>query len=287
MRSYLPEFQLTQAASLQHALEALNSSTARPIAGGTDIMVLLDAGKLPPGNFIDITTIESLKNIEDDGDYIYIGALNTFTDIRENHLCQQYFPMMCEAGRWSGARAIQNRGTIGGNICNASPAGDTPPALLCYDAEIELSSVDGIRWINYDKFHLDYKKLEKKPNELLTRVRIKKTNPDRFELYQKVGTRLAQAISKICFAGLIEFDGEKKVQKIRLSWGAMGPYVLRSFQTEDVIIGNKIDDALISLAEKELSQELAPIGDIRSTAGYRKKVAINLLKHFLKTSKGA
>jgi len=286
MKSYLPEFHLTKATSLKHALDIISTSTITPIAGGTDIMVLLDAGKLPPGNFLDINSIDSLKNITEDGDYIYIGALNTFTDIRENNLCQQYFPMMCEAGRWSGARAIQNRGTIGGNICNASPAGDTPPALLCYDAEIELSCVDGTRWINYHEFHLDYKKLEKKPHELLTQIRIKKTNPNRFELYQKVGTRLAQAISKICFAGLIEFDADKRVKKVRLSWGAMGPYVLRSFKVEDFICGNKIDDALIESSVKKLGQELSPIGDIRSSADYRKRVAMNLLKHFLITSKG-
>jgi len=248
-------------------------------------MVLLDSGKLPPGKFLDINSIESLKHIEEDGDYVVIGALCTYSDIRNSDLCREHFPMMCEAGRWSGAKAIQNRGTIGGNICNASPAGDTPPALLCYDAEIELSSSDEVRWIPYREFHLDYKKLHKKPNELLTRIKIPKTSPSRFELYEKVGTRLAQAISKICFAGLIEFTEDKKISKIRLAWGAMGPYVLRSEETEKVLGLKKIDTQSIELAVATLLQELSPIGDIRSTSEYRKKVATNLLKHFLSLAK--
>ena len=285
MKSYLPEFELTQVTTLQGALEILDSENISPIAGGTDLMVLLDAGKLRPGKFLDINSIEALKHIEEDDQFIYIGALNTFTDIRTNELCQRYFPMMCEAGRWSGAKAIQNRGTIGGNICNASPAGDTPPALLCYDAQVELSSTEGIRWIEYSQFHLDYKKLDKKSNELLTRIKIPKTNLDRFEHYEKVGTRLAQAISKVCFAGLIEFDQAKTVQKIRLAWGAMGPYVLRSSLTEDFLLGNKLTDEIISGALGELNKELSPIGDIRSTAEYRKKVALNLLNHFLHQAK--
>ncbi len=286
MKSYLPEFELTQVTTLQAALEALNEQTISPIAGGTDLMVLLDAGKLAPGRFLDINSIEALKQIEEDDQFIYIGALATFTDIRTNELCQRYFPMMCEAGRWSGAKAIQNRGTIGGNVCNASPAGDTPPALLCYDAQIELSSTDGIRWVEYSQFHLDYKKLEKKPNELLTRIKIPKTTLDRVEHYEKVGTRLAQAISKICFAGLIEFDENKNLKKVRLAWGAMGPYVLRSTVTEDFLVGVKLTDESIAGAISEFNKELSPIGDIRSTAEYRKKVAMNLLNHFLHQAKG-
>ena len=192
MKSYLPEFELTQATTLEHALEVLGTETISPIAGGTDLMVLLDVGKLPPGKFLDINSIDALKNIDEDQDHIYIGALSTFTDIRNNHLCQKYFPMMCEAGRWSGAKAIQNRGTIGGNICNASPAGDTPPALLCYDAEVELSSTERVRWLPYHELHLDYKKLTKKSSELLTRIKIPKSKPHRFEHYEKVETRLAR-----------------------------------------------------------------------------------------------
>lgn len=285
MKSYLPEFELTQATTLERALEILNSEAVSPIAGGTDLMVLLDAGKLPPGKFLDINSIDSLKTIDEDEAHIYIGALSTFTDIRNNPLCQQYFPMMCEAGRWSGAKAIQNRGTIGGNICNASPAGDTPPALLCYDAEVELSSTEGVRWLPYHELHLDYKKLAKKPNELLTRIKIPKSDPHRFEHYEKVGTRLAQAISKICFAGLIEFNDDQTIQKIRLAWGAMGPYVLRSKTTENLLTGEKISDELISKVLNALDDELTPIADIRSTAEYRKKVAINLLNHFLNQAK--
>ena len=281
MKSYLPEYELTQASTLEDALTKLNNEKISPIAGGTDLMVLLDAGKLPGGKFLDINNISSLKSIDEDETHIYIGALCTFTDLRENKIVQQNFPMVCEAGRWSGAKAIQNRGTIGGNICNASPAGDTPPALLCYDAEVELSSIDGVRWLSYDEFHLDYKKLAKNKNELLTRIKMPKSNPKRKEHYEKVGTRLAQAISKICFAGLVELDEKNTIQKIRLSWGAMGPYVLRSKQTETSLIGKKLTKSNIADAIKVLESELKPIDDIRSNAEYRKKVASNILNHFL------
>ena len=118
---------------------------------------------------------------------------------------------------------------------------------------------------------MDYKKTDKKPNELLTRIKIPKTSDNRFEHYEKVGTRLAQAISKICFAGLVEFNEDKTIKKIRLSWGAMGPYVLRSKNTENFLIQTKLNDESIKGALAELDKELCPIGDIRSTAPYRKK----------------
>jgi len=286
MSSYLPDFNLSSVKNLNDALEKMANAKITPIAGGTDIMVLLDAGKLPKGDFLDIGKIHELKTIQESGEDIIFGALCTYTDIRESTYVRNFFPMMAEGARWSGAIAIQNRGTIGGNICNASPAGDTPPALLCYDAKIELTNIHGSRWVNYDEFHLGYKKTIKQPNELLTRIKIKKTNPNRIEEYKKVGTRLAQAISKICFSGLIELGPEKEIQKARLAWGAVGPYVLRSKETETILLGRKLSDNIIKDAVKQLDQEISPISDIRSNAEYRKKVCLNLLNHFLHQIKG-
>ena len=160
MRASLPCYELVAPRNLEAALEILGREPGvwRPFAGGTDLMVLLEAGKLPHRKFLSIWKFAELRGIEATSESLSIGALSTYTDIQRNDILQREFPLLCRAASETGSIATQNRGTIGGNIANASPAADSPPALLVYDAEIELISAKGTRRMSYSDFHTGYKK---------------------------------------------------------------------------------------------------------------------------------
>src|SRR5882672_8858264 len=174
MRAYVPSYQLTSPTSLDEVLDilALDNSQWKPFAGGTDLMVLLEAGKLPHKNYVNIWNLPELRGIEVSDNHITLGALTTYTEVQANEVLREEFPMLCQAARETGGLAIQNRGTLGGNIVNASPAADSPPALLVYDAELELVSTSDSRWLPYQGFHTGYKSMLIRPDELLTRSRL-------------------------------------------------------------------------------------------------------------------
>ncbi len=280
MKSFVPDFKIQSAPDLQSALEILSKSPCKPMAGGTDLMVLFEAGKLPKGQYLDILKIKELKGIQATNEHVELGALTTYSEVLENSIMQSEFKMLCEAARLTGAVAIQNRGTLGGNIVNASPAADSPPVLLVYDTEIQLTSLKGSRWIKYETFHKDYKKMDIRPDELLTKIRIQRNTKGAAEYYHKVGTRKAQSISKVCMAGLAQANNGT-VTKFRLAFGSVAATPLRCFKTEKIIEGQKLSKGLIDKAVQTLSIEVTPKDDIRSTTEYRLTVAQNLLKDFL------
>ena len=245
-------------------------------------MVLLEAGKLPHRNYVNIWGLKELRGIEATDSHITLGALTTYTDVQSHPILQSEFPMLCQAASETGGLAIQNRGTLGGNIVNASPAADSPPALLAYDAEIELISTGGSRWLPYRAFHTGYKQMLIAPNELLARVRMPRNTRNATQYYRKVGTRKAQAISKVCLAALAKLD-DNQISDVRIAFGSVAPIVLRCTQTEDAIRGEKANTDTIKLGCAMLEKEISPINDIRSTADYRLQVAKNLLTDFLLT----
>ena len=286
MRAYVPGYQLTTPASLNDALALIGNEPGvwKPFAGGTDLMVLLEAGKLPHRNYVNIWPLRELRGIEITDEYVTLGALTTYTEVQANMVLQREFPMLCQAASETGGLAIQNRGTLGGNIVNASPAADSPPALLAYDAEIELVSSGGSRWVPYDGFHTGYKQMTMRADELLSRIRLPRLTTDVKQYYRKVGTRKAQAISKVCFAGVVRMEGAR-VADVRVVLGSVAPIVLRCNQTEDAIRGNELNDDTVKLARETLRREIVPIDDVRSTADYRLRVAANLLVDFLVTAR--
>jgi CO/xanthine dehydrogenase FAD-binding subunit len=257
MRAHVPSYELIAPRELPHALSMLGEGF-RPIAGGTDVMVLFEAGKLEHKRWMSIRGIAELRYIDITADHVTLGALTTYTDVRFSAILADEFPLMAQAAALTGGIATQNRGTIGGNIVNASPAADTPPALLVYDAEVELSSLKGSRWVPYTQFHKGYKLMDLASDELLTAIRL----PRRFggwkHFYRKVGTRRAQAISKVCFAGL------KRGDEVRIALGSVAPIPL-------------------FLESPDLSA-ISPIDDIRSTSRYRMQVAKNIMEDFLRAS---
>ena len=252
----------------------------RPFAGGTDLMVLLEAGKLAHKNYVNIWNLPELRGIEVSPEQVSIGALTTYTEVQEHAVLRDEFPMLCQAAGETGGLAIQNRGTLGGNIVNASPAADSPPALLAYDAEVELVSINGARRVAYQTFHTGYKQTVMRADELLSRVYLPRTTSGATQYYRKVGTRKAQAISKVCFSGLARMkDGT--IDDIRLAFGSIAPVPFRGLKTESILRGALLDQQVVDKAKVELSREIAPIDDIRSTRNYRLKVSINLLADFL------
>ena len=258
--------------NLGEALElTANTQDAwQPMAGATDLMVVLNAGKILHRRFMDIWQLDELRGIYFESDAVTMGALTTFADVlRHRELCFA-FPLLAAAAKETGGVATQNRGTLGGNIMNASPAADTPPALLVYEAEVELTSMSGSRWLPYYDFHTGYRQTKLKPGELLTRIRVQRPGQHVYSRFRKIGPRKAQAISKVCFAAV--WDREK--DDIRIAYGSMAPVPLRCSKTE-VSIRNGDNPA------ESLARELAPITDVRSNAAYRLRVAQNLLTDFL------
>ncbi len=253
----------------------------KPFAGGTDLMVLFEAGKLAHRQFINLWNLPELRGIEVTPTQVTLKALTTYTEVQAHDILQSEFPLLCRAAAETGGLAIQNRGTIGGNIVNASPAADSPPALLVYDAELELVSTGGVRSVPYRDFHTGYKQMLLRSDELLSCVRLPRTTRDWQQYYRKVGTRKAQAISKVCFAGAAQVR-EGHIHDVRLALGSVAPVPLRCLKTEAVIKGQRLDAALIIAARAALSTEVVPIDDIRSTADYRLRVAANLLEDFLR-----
>jgi OHCU decarboxylase len=286
MRSDPRDYQLVAPGNLRSVVELLARSPGEwlPIAGGTDIMVQYAAGKLPSRKLVSVWNLPELRSIEVLPDEIRIGAGSTYTDIREHAAIAQEFSMLARAASWTGGIANQNRGTVGGNIVNASPAADSLPALLAYDAELILGSIRGERRLAYAGFHTGYKKMMLAPDELIQTICL----PRKFTGYvchaRKAGSRNAQAISKVCIAALGRVavaTAGKTIEDVRIALGSVASVPLRLAETERIVNGKTIDESLVRLARNTAIAEIRPIDDIRSTAKYRAAVAGNLVAEFL------
>jgi CO/xanthine dehydrogenase FAD-binding subunit len=241
MRSNITEYDLITPTTLDAALQILADSPDpyTPIAGGTELMVALSAGRLQPRKLISLWNLEELRFIEISDDAITIGAGSTFTDIRNHPIIAEEFPLLTQAASWTGSIANQNRATIGGNIVNASPAADTPPALLAYDAELTLISSHDERILPYRDFHLSYKKTALAPNQLLQSITILR-NFEGYKLYtRKVGTRNAQAISKVAIAALARVNNSL-IEDIRIGAASLREVPTRLPRTEASLLHKRI-----------------------------------------------
>lgn len=263
---------LERPASLKAALSLLaRDPSLTPIAGCTDVYVGLHFGTMPQRTFIDLWGLKELRGVSVKGDVLTIGALTTYAGIIESKIVQKRVPMLVAASREVGGAQIQNRGTLGGNIANASPAGDTLPVLAAADAQIVLRSLDGSRTVPFASFYTGYRQSVRKPDELITAIQIPRI--DGRQWWRKVGTRRAQAISKIMIAAV-------RGQQVRVAFGSVAPTVVLARHAGDVLTrGGSIADAQAALAS-----DIAPIDDVRSTREYRAKVAANLLAEFWKAT---
>jgi OHCU decarboxylase len=282
MRSNPSDYEMVAPGSL-HAIVSLLANEPGvwlPIAGGTDVMVQYAAGKLAARKLVSIWNVPELRRIEVLAGEIRVGAGCTYTDMRRHDIAGDEFPLLGRAARWTGGVANQNRGTIGGNIVNASPAADSLPALLVYDAELLLVSVRGQRRLPYAGFHTGYKKTLLAPDELVQAVCLPRRFSKYFNHCRKVGARNAQAISKVCIAA-VGYLADGVVEDVRIALGSVAPVPLRLTETEVAVKGKIIDSDLLLLAKQTAATEIRPIDDIRSTSRYRAAVAGNLVVEFL------
>ncbi|HEY1422709.1 MAG TPA: FAD binding domain-containing protein [Candidatus Acidoferrum sp.] len=282
MRVSPAEYQVVAPSTLQEvvALLARDPGIWLPIAGGTDVMVQYAAGKLAPRKWVSISGIPELQSIEVASSEIQIGAGCTYTDIRNHKIISDELPLLVRSAGWTGGIANQNRGTLGGNIANASPAGDSLPVLLAYGAELLLISTRGERRVPYNGFHTGYKKSVLAPDELIRAVCIPRNFAEYSCYAKKVGAREAQAISKVFLAALGRLSNGK-ITDIRLAAGSVAPIPTRLARTENVLRGHAITESLVETCRRAVADEIHPIDDIRSTAKYRTAVLANLAAEFL------
>ena len=259
--------------SLAEALEMLaGEGPLVPMAGCTDLYVSLNFGTLKDTRFLDLWRLDGLRRISrrrEGG--LSIGALATYTDLIRSPLVRRHLPMLVAAAREVGGVQIQNRGTIGGNIANASPAGDALPVLAAAEATIVLQSVSGVRRVPITAFYTGYRQSVRRPDELIVSIDVDAI-PGR-QWFRKVGTRAAQAISKVVMAGI---DPRAGRERPRIAIGSVAPTVVRLPRTEAALAAG----APLAEAQQVLLSEIAPIDDMRSTAEYRRRVAANLLARF-------
>jgi xanthine dehydrogenase small subunit len=268
MRTALSTLELVEPRSLKHALDVLRSQQPIvPIAGCTDVFVLLNDGAAPGSRYLNLWNLDALRGIRLRGGTVSIGALTTFSEILRSPVVRRRVPMLAAAAREIGAVQIQNRGTLGGTVANGSPAGDSLPVLAATDAIVVLRSADGVRRVPFNGFYTGYRETVMRPDELVAAIEIPPVAGRQW--FRKVGTRAAQAISKIVIAAV-------RAPRPRIAFGSVAPTVVRVPRTEEVLArGGSIDDAAAVLLA-----EIAPVDDMRSTAEYRRRVACNLLRQF-------
>lgn len=257
--------------------------SALPFAGGTDVMVGWNLGQLNGRTVLDLSRVSEWRKIRVLSDGVDLGSLVTHAQIQAHPVLRKRFPLLVAACATVGAAQIQNRGTIGGNIANASPAGDTFPALAVYEATVRAAGPNGRRGVPISEIFAGVKKTTLKPGELIEAVFL--PFPDKTPTrgaFRKVGTRAAQAISKTVFAGLVWNGKGGVLAGARLAFGSMAPTVRRLYAVEEYLRGRRLNDVSISAAAELLPNDVSPIDDIRSTREYRLMVSRNILTAFLK-----
>ena len=272
MRSDPHAIEVLRPRSLREALTLLQTEGAlTPLAGGTDLLVTLNAGTLPDRRFVDLWRIDALRGITVEKPrrrpvVLTFGALTTFTDCIRSKDVHRHLPILAAAAREVGGPQIQNRGTIAGNVGNASPAADVVPVLAAAETTVVLRSRDGERDVPLEEFFTGYRKTARRPDELIVAFRV--AVPPGRQHFRKVGTRAAQAISKVVMASIGH----------RVAFGSVGPTVMRARSVEAFLDGGGRDPRE---ARRCLGDDIRPIDDLRSTAAYRMRVAGNLLGEIL------
>jgi xanthine dehydrogenase small subunit len=268
MRTAISRLELLQPRTLQDALRMLrDEGPLTPLAGATDLYVALNFGTLENTRFLNLWGLHPLRRVTQREDMLRIGALATYTALRRSRLVRRRLPILVSAAREVGGLQIQNRGTLGGNVANASPAGDTLPVLAVAEAIVVLRSADGERRIPFGEFYTGYRASVRRPDELIVAFEIPEIHGRQW--FRKVGTRAAQAISKVVMAAV-------RGPRTRIALGSVAPTVIRLPRVERALSdGGSVEDAL-----RQLDEDIQPIDDLRSTAAYRRDVAANLLRRF-------
>lgn len=271
-RWYRPE-------DISSALDILErlGGRAQIIQGGTDVMVGRSLGIAEPENWLDISRVSELQKIDDEDGALVIGAGVSLSRLQEDPRIRQYWPILAASAAQTGAPAIQNRATLGGNICNASPAADNAPALLVYNAELEIAGSKGSYRLPYQDFNRAYRQTALDPGEILTSIRLRPQHPDISHYFRKVGTRAAQAISKVALAATLRFDSMGRLESAAFGFASVAAIPVKANNLAEGIVGKKREDIGLPMIRKHLVEDISPQSDIRSNKYYRMEIATRLV----------
>ncbi|MCR6691842.1 MAG: xanthine dehydrogenase family protein subunit M [archaeon YNP-LCB-003-016] len=278
----LPKFNYHKPKDLNEALKLLKEiKDAKPIAGGTDLMVDMKIGRVKAGNLIDISNLRELRKIEFHKDNVIIGAAVTLQEIINDERIRREIPILAEAAESMGSWQIRNVATIGGNICNASPAADMAPPLMVLNSKLKLSSINGDRIIPIEKFFKGPRQTELMAEEILTEIIVPRESCNAGMKFMKIGRRRAHTLSIVATAVAVRTT-EDKIEYVRIALNSIAPTPIRAYKTEEELIGSRIDE--VDVKVKKLTEEIKPISDVRASAEYRREMAVKITMEALKRS---
>lgn len=279
----LPEFELLMPRTLSEALEMLAGAGGgvAPVAGGTNLVVDMRGGRHRPSVLVSVAGLEELHGIRRENGHVVIGATTTVAELLEEPLIAEVAPPLWSAARVFANPLVRNRATVGGNLVDASPAADTAPPLLALDAEVQLTSKEGSRWIPLDEFFLGVRQTLRQPDELLTAIRFPVPPSGTFGGFHKLGLRKADAISVASVAVMVEVGDDGACRKARIAMGAVAPKPIRAYEAESLLEGHVLDPERVAEAARLCAEATSPISDIRASAAYRRHVVEVLTRRLL------
>ncbi|MDJ0273821.1 MAG: FAD binding domain-containing protein [Aigarchaeota archaeon] len=273
---HLADVEVYSVRTLREALELLSSVKGlRVIAGGTDLIVQLKTGVVPKTNLLDVSRVDELRYVRFEDGILRIGALTTFMEIYRSELVRRHAPLLAEAAFTVGSFQIMNKGTIGGNIVNASPAADSLPPLYALNAELKIVGPRGERFVRIQDFYKGYKKLDLMADELVAEVRIRPPGEGYVGHFFKHGLRRGDAIAVVNGAVLLRLSPEGIVRDARVALGAVAPTVVRSPSSERVLVGSRLSPEVMWRAAEAVVNDISPIDDVRGSAAYRRELSVN------------
>ncbi len=276
----IPEFNYLKASTLNEALEILNRlDDVKLLAGGTDLVIDLKIGRFKPKNILDISDLRELSYIKDEGDKIRIGALTKLQDIAESPVVKAKLPALAEAVKWMASWQVRNFATIGGNLCNASPAADSAPPLLVYEAKVKLVSLNGEREVPLKEFFLGPRKTVMEKGEMLKEI-IVPYQEGLGQAYIKLGRRTAFTLSIVSVATAVKVENGK-FSDVRIALNAVAPKPVRAVKAEEFLKGKDVSLQNIEEAAKLVLEDISPISDVRASAEYRKDMSVVLTRDAL------
>jgi len=255
---------------------------AQVYAGGTDLLVKMRNRKLSAApTLICMERLEELREVTENAAGIRIGAVVTHTKLLRHPLISRYLPVLDQALRTLGSPLIRNMGTIGGNICTASPAGDTLPPLYILQADVELHSRNAFRILPIREFITGPGETQLQKREIMTGIRVRK--PERYNVhhFEKVGQRKSMACAVASMAAMLRLSPDGIIEAARLAWGSVGPTIVTDATLEDALLGKKLSRETLTDTAQRIKQIVTPIVDVRASADYRRTVSGNLLLRLL------
>jgi carbon-monoxide dehydrogenase medium subunit len=279
-------FDMLTPATLQDALGMLekDGKNITPVAGGTNLIVDCQSGRHEPKVVMNVHNLTEISQIEEKDGMVQIGGGTTLRDIEKSSLIKETSNALYKAAIQFANPLIRNRATVGGNLCDASPASDSATPLLALGAEVELKSLNGSRWVPLDQFFVHVRKTVRTSDELLTAVRWPVPGKGSANTFYKLGLRKADAISVVSLAVYVALESNGRISEARIALGSVAPTPIRAYDAEALLKGSEPAEALFEEAGKAAAAACNPISDVRATADYRREMVAVLVKRLLRES---